>query len=117
MIRNSQCRRSVRFSEVFGFRTDGGWGQLKDLPSDAYATGQALYVLNLAGADGGSEPVRRAIQFLISSQNADGSWPMTPRSHEGATPSTNTMPITYFGSAWGTLGLLRWTAYGEERQR
>src|SRR5262249_30234282 len=28
---------------------DGGWGQLGDAPSDAYATGQALYVLSLAG--------------------------------------------------------------------
>src|SRR5262249_48108597 len=28
---------------------DGGWGQLRDLPSDAYATGQALYVLGQAG--------------------------------------------------------------------
>lgn len=29
--------------------TDGGWGQLKDSASDAYATGQALYLLSLAG--------------------------------------------------------------------
>jgi squalene-hopene/tetraprenyl-beta-curcumene cyclase len=28
---------------------DGGWGQVKDAPSDAYATGQALYMLALAG--------------------------------------------------------------------
>src|SRR5262245_6078704 len=28
---------------------DGGWGQIKDAPSDAYATGQALYMLSLAG--------------------------------------------------------------------
>ena len=34
-------------------------------------------------------------------------WPMTPRAHPGATPANNTVPITYFGSAWGTLGLMR----------
>jgi len=27
---------------------DGGWSPLKDLPSDAYATGQALWVLSFA---------------------------------------------------------------------
>jgi hypothetical protein len=35
------------------------------------------------------------------------SWPMTGRAHEGATPSKNLVPITYFGSAWATLGLMR----------
>ena len=32
---------------------------------------------------------------------------MTPRAHPGATPANNTVPITYFGSAWATLGLMR----------
>ena len=27
--------------------------------------------------------------------------------HPGVTPSDNVVPITYFGSAWGTLGLTR----------
>jgi hypothetical protein len=30
---------------------DSGWGQIKDAPSDAYATGQALYALSLAGVE------------------------------------------------------------------
>src|SRR4029450_6594316 len=30
-------------------RGDGGWAQLDTLPSDAYATGQALYALDVAG--------------------------------------------------------------------
>lgn len=86
---------------------DGGWGQLKDTPSDAYATGQALYVLSLAGVSHDREEVRRAATFLVSTQKEDGSWPMTRRSHPGVTPSNNVVPITYFGSAWATLGLMR----------
>ena len=86
---------------------DGGWGQLADLPSDAYATGQALYVLNLAGVKKDREEVRRGVAFLVASQKEDGSWPMTPRAHPDATPSNNPVPITYFGSAWATLGLMR----------
>jgi len=86
---------------------DGGWGQLKDAPSDAYATGQALYVLALAGRKPDTPEVKRGVAFLLARQKDDGSWPMTPRSHPGATPAKNPVPITYFGSAWATLGLLR----------
>jgi hypothetical protein len=88
-------------------RNDGGWGQLADLPSDAYATGQALYVLSLAGVKSDRAEARRGVAFLVASQKEDGSWPMTPRAHPGATPSTNPVPITYLGSAWATLGLMR----------
>lgn len=86
---------------------DGGWGQNKDLPSDAFATGQALYFLSVAGVKADRPEIRRAASFLVGSQKEDGSWPMTPRSHPGVTPSTNLVPITYFGSAWATMGLLR----------
>jgi acyl-CoA thioesterase-1 len=86
---------------------DGGWGQLRDRPSDAYATGQVLYVLSRAGLKSDRAEVARGRAFLLASQKADGSWPMTPRAHPGATPSTNPVPIIHFGSAWATLGLMR----------
>jgi hypothetical protein len=85
---------------------DGGWGQLRDAASDAYATGQALYVLDLAGVQSGREEIRRAVRFLVETQKEDGSWPMKSRGHPGVTPSDNIVPITYFGSAWATLGLV-----------
>src|SRR5262249_39718194 len=86
---------------------DGGWGQLKDLASDAFATGQVLYFLNLAGVPGSRPEIQRAVSFLVSTQKPDGSWPMTSRAHPGEKPMTNPVPITYFGSAWATLGLMR----------
>ncbi len=86
---------------------DGGWGQVPDALSDAYATGQALYVLSLAGVKNDREEVRRAVTFLVGSQKEDGSWPMARRAHPGVTPTDNVVPITYFGSAWATLGLMR----------
>jgi hypothetical protein len=86
---------------------DGGWGQLTDASSDAYATGQALYVLSLVGVKSDRAEVRRGVAFLVHTQQMDGSWPMTARGHPGAEPSRNPVPITYFGSAWATLGLLR----------
>ena len=86
---------------------DGGWGQLKDAASDAYATGQVLYFLNVAGVKSDRAEIRRAVAFLVKTQKPNGSWPMTRRGQPGVTPSANVIPITYFGSAWGTLGLLR----------
>lgn len=56
-------------------RDDGGWSQLPYLESDAYATGQALVALVESSAVRPSDPVyRRGVQFLLSSQHADGSW-------------------------------------------
>lgn len=86
---------------------DGGWGQLQDLSSDGYATGQALYFLNLAGVKPDRAEVQRGVAYLVASQKEDGSWVTPPRAHPGATPAKNTMPINYFGSAWATLGLMR----------
>ncbi len=87
---------------------DGGWSQIRERSSDAYATGQVLYVLSLAGVLQEDETIRKAIDYLIATQQNDGSWPMTKRTHPGETPTENMIPISYFGSAWATLGLLRY---------
>ena len=86
---------------------DGGWGQVADANSDAYGTGQALYALSLAGVPRDNSEIQRAVEFLVAHQRDDGSWPMTSRAHPGEQPFTNPVPITYFGSAWATLGLLQ----------
>ena len=86
---------------------DGGWGQVKDDASDAYATGQALYFLRLAGVKPDRSEVERGVSYLVTTQKEDGSWPMKSRAHPGEKPFTNPVPITYFGSAWATMGLVR----------
>lgn len=56
-------------------RSDGGWSQIPSLPSDAYATGQALVALIQSGGATVSDPAyKRGIQFLMNHQLADGSW-------------------------------------------
>jgi ankyrin repeat protein len=56
-------------------RSDGGWSQLPGLPSDAYATGQALVALSQAGALSATHPAfKRGIEFLMRTQLEDGSW-------------------------------------------
>lgn len=90
---------------------DGGWSQAKGLPGDAFATGQALYALSFAGLKYDRPEVSRAVSFLVANQKEDGAWPMTSRNHPGVettrNPIRNPVPITYFGAAWGTLGLVR----------
>jgi hypothetical protein len=91
-------------------RADGGWSQtVPELKSDAFATGQTLYVLSLAGYSPERPEIKRAIDFLVATQKPDGSWPMTSRSTPDGRPGSSKLltPITCAASAWATLGLAR----------
>lgn len=87
---------------------DGGWSQAKDMPSDAWATGQALHALAHAGLKPDDPAIARAHAFLMKTQREDGSWPMTSwPTVPGGKGSTSLIPITGAGSAWAVLGLVR----------
>ncbi|HVJ82240.1 MAG TPA: prenyltransferase/squalene oxidase repeat-containing protein, partial [Planctomycetia bacterium] len=68
---------------------DGGWSQVKESPSDAFATGQALYVLRQVGVEKDRAELQRGVAFLVKKQKEDGSWPMASRAQPGATPFKN----------------------------
>jgi N-acyl-D-amino-acid deacylase len=53
---------------------DGGWSQLPTMPADAYASGQALYALRIAGAAATSEVYRDGVKYLLRRQLEDGTW-------------------------------------------
>ena len=61
-------------------RADGGFGQLDEMSSDAYATGQALYVLYASGLATADPAYEQGMQFLLKTQQADGSWHVPTRS-------------------------------------
>jgi hypothetical protein len=87
---------------------DGGWSQAKDMASDAWATGQALYALSYANAKADEPVLARGRAFLVKTQRDDGSWPMTSRpTKPGGEGSKSLIPITGAGSAWAVLGLVR----------
>ena len=91
-------------------RPDGGWSQtVPDPKSDAFATGQSLYVLSLAGYTAEKPEMKRGIDFLVATQAPDGSWPMKSRSTPNGEPGSATLltPITCAASSWATLGLVR----------
>ena len=88
---------------------DGGWGQITDAPSDAFATGQMLYVLSLAGLTTDRPEIRRGVDYLVATQQADGSWPMTSRASPDGKPGSAKLltPITCAASSWATMALAR----------
>jgi hypothetical protein len=91
-------------------RPDGGWSQTVPEPrSDAYATGQTLYVLALAGFTAERPEIKRAIDFLVATQLPDGTWPMISRSTPDGSPGSSKLmtPINCATSSWATLGLAR----------
>ena len=79
------------------------------MKSDAFATGQTLYVLSLAGYTTERAELKRGIDFLVATQMPDGSWPMTSRSTPDGSPGRSKLltPITCAASSWATLGLTR----------
>ena len=50
------------------------------MQSDAYATGEALWVLSETGVLSPNDPVyRRGVQFLLNTRQKDGSWRVRSR--------------------------------------
>lgn len=87
---------------------DGGWSQSKEMTSDAWATGQALYALAHAGLTPKDSAIARGQHFLMKTQRDDGSWLMTSRpTKSGGDGSSSLIPITGAGAAWAVLGLVR----------
>jgi hypothetical protein len=97
-------------------RADGGWSQtVPGWKSDAFATGQTLYVLSLAGETAERPEVRRGIDFLVATQKPDGSWPMLSRSTPNGAPGSAKLltPITCAASSWAALALARLVPKGD----
>jgi squalene cyclase len=93
-------------------REDGGWAQLPTLPSDAYATGQALFALREGGlGKPGDKVFERALEFLRKSQAADGSWHVASRAlpiqpfFESGFPYGRDQFISAAATGWATAAL------------
>lgn len=83
--------------------TDGGWSWSKKRPqSDAFATGESLYVLGLAGLKADAPAVQKAWNYLVTTQRPDGSWQSASRK-----PSGGNQISTYWATAWAAIGLSR----------
>jgi hypothetical protein len=112
-VRSGKPRQALRtvIDELLALqRADGGWSQTEpESKSDAFATGQTLYVLSLGGLTAERPEIRRGIDFLVATQKPDGSWPMISRSSPDGSPGSAKLltPITCAASSWAALGLAR----------
>ncbi len=93
-------------------RADGGWNQLPEMVSDAYATGQALYALNTAGNMAVSSSVyQKGVDYLLRTQAPDGSWHVETRAiwlqpyFESGFPYGRDQFISAAGTAWAVMAL------------
>ena len=92
-------------------RPDGGWAQIRQLPSDAYATGVALYALRQAGESSQSAVYRRGVRYLMASQRNDGSWYLPSRApklqpyFQSGFPYDHDQWISAAATAWSVAAL------------
>ncbi len=93
-------------------REDGGWSQLTNLETDAYATGQALYALYQSGLLNADDAAyQKGISFLLKTQYEDGSWKVKSRSVPFVAFVQNGFPhekdqfISAAGTNWATMAL------------
>jgi hypothetical protein len=93
-------------------RENGGWSQLPDLTSDAYATGSVLVALHQAGGvPTDAAAYRKGLNYLISTQQSDGSWHVVSRSKpfqsyfESGYPHGKDQFISMSAAGWATTAL------------
>ena len=93
-------------------REDGGWAQAPQFESDAYATATSLYALHDGGGLAVAAPAyRRGTEFLLRTQNADGSWHVVSRAvriqpyFESGFPYGRDQWISQWATGWATVAL------------
>lgn len=91
---------------------DGGWGQLDNMASDAYATGQALVALHMAGDIPISHSAfHRGYKYLLKTQKPDGSWLVEARTIplqvfvDTAFPHGKHQFLSISATCWATMAL------------
>jgi hypothetical protein len=92
-------------------RADGGWGQTDNLASDGYATGEALWALHETGTAASDPVYRRGVEFLLRTQQDDGSWHVATRAlgfqpyFQSGFPYDHDQWISQAGTAMASIAL------------
>jgi hypothetical protein len=90
---------------------DGGWSDNSYLESTSYATGEALAALHEAGIPLTDANWQRGVQFLLKTQNMDGSWYVKSRSFPAQPYFDDGFPhgidqwISASGTNWAVIAL------------
>jgi hypothetical protein len=92
-------------------RSDGGWGQMPSMASDAYATGQALFALRTAGTAVTDRVYRKGVRYLVATQLEDGTWFVRTRAYgfqpyfETGFPHGRSQFISTAATAWAAAAI------------
>jgi ankyrin repeat protein len=91
---------------------DGGWSQNRNLASDAYATGEALWALRESGiARPADAAYQRGLKYLLNTQWSDGSWYVRGRApkfqpyFQSGFPFDHDQWISSAATAWAVMAL------------
>jgi hypothetical protein len=104
----------VRKSLLAKQRRDGGWAQLDNMDTDAYATATALIALHEAGMKPTEPPYQRGLTWLLRNQTTEGAWIVQTRSRpiqtffDNGDPGGKSQFLSFQTTAWATLALLYW---------
>jgi ankyrin repeat protein len=92
-------------------RPDGGWSDLTSMPSTPYATGRSLVALQLGGLPVSDPGYQRGIQFLLATQQEDGSWYTKTRAlafqpyFDSGFPHGYNQWVSAAATSWATMAL------------
>lgn len=94
-------------------QADGGWSQNPELTSDAYATGQTLFILADCGLSATEAAFREGVAYLLETQQDDGSWHVVSRSKpiqpwfDNGDPHGKDQFISLAATAWASAALAK----------
>ena len=91
---------------------DGSWGQVSGMAGDAYATATVLSAIHAAGLKTDDPANRKGIQYLLETQQDDGSWVVTTRAKpvqvffDNGDAGGKSQFISFTATNWALLALL-----------
>ena len=92
-------------------RPDGGWSDLPSMQSTPYATGRSLVSLQLGGLPVSDPAYQRGVQFLLTTQQEDGSWYTKTRAlafqpyFDAGFPHDYDQWMSAAGTSWAAMAL------------
>lgn len=108
-----ESRIDLRDRILTSRQADGGWSQNPSLASDAYATGQTLFILAECGLSPTEAAFREGVAFLLETQQDDGSWHVVSRSKpiqpwfDNGDPHDKDQFISIAATSWATAALAK----------
>ena len=109
--KNKEATEKVKHELLAIQRADGGWSDIGPMESTAYATGKALVALQTADVPVSDAAYQRGVQYLLKTQQEDGSWYVKTRAmalqpyFDAGFPHDFDQWISAAGTSWATMAL------------